>query len=141
MPLSTIFQLYYGSLFYWWRKLEYPRENHRPVASHWQTISHNVVSSTPHLSGIRTPCISGDRHWLHVVVNPTTIQSRPQWLTLYTSNTACWFYYIIISSNVTFVVKLLFKQQALNNCVNSLVHCIYVNFSISGIFSYFCHIL
>ena len=23
------------------------RENHRPVASHWQTLSHNVVSSTP----------------------------------------------------------------------------------------------
>jgi hypothetical protein len=25
-----------------------PRENHRPAASHWQTLSHNVVSSTPH---------------------------------------------------------------------------------------------
>jgi len=24
-----------------------PEENHRPVASHWQTLSHNVVSSTP----------------------------------------------------------------------------------------------
>jgi hypothetical protein len=24
-----------------------PRENHRPVASHLQTLSHNVVSSTP----------------------------------------------------------------------------------------------
>jgi hypothetical protein len=22
-------------------------KNHRPVASHWQTLSHNVVSSTP----------------------------------------------------------------------------------------------
>jgi len=22
-------------------------ENHRPVTSHWQTLSHNVVSSTP----------------------------------------------------------------------------------------------
>jgi hypothetical protein len=22
-------------------------ENHRPGASHWQTLSHNVVSSTP----------------------------------------------------------------------------------------------
>jgi hypothetical protein len=25
-----------------------PGENHRPVASHWQTLSHNVVSSTLH---------------------------------------------------------------------------------------------
>ena len=25
-----------------------PGENHRPTVSHWQTLSHNVVSSTPH---------------------------------------------------------------------------------------------
>ena len=31
-----------------------PRENHRPAASHWQTLSHNVVSITPHLGGIQT---------------------------------------------------------------------------------------
>ena len=24
-----------------------PRENHRPVANNWRTVSHNVVSSTP----------------------------------------------------------------------------------------------
>jgi hypothetical protein len=36
-------------------------ENHRPVASHWQTLSHNVVSSTPRLSRIRTHYVSGDR--------------------------------------------------------------------------------
>jgi hypothetical protein len=28
------------------------RENHRPAASHLQTLSHNAVSSTPRLSGI-----------------------------------------------------------------------------------------
>jgi len=26
------------------------RENHRPVTSHWQTLSHYVVSITPHLT-------------------------------------------------------------------------------------------
>ena len=25
-----------------------PGEHHQPVASHWQTLSHNVVSSTSH---------------------------------------------------------------------------------------------
>ena len=37
-----------------------PGENHRPVASHWQTLWHNVVSSTPRLSGILTHNFSGD---------------------------------------------------------------------------------
>jgi hypothetical protein len=36
-------------------------ENHWHAASHWQTLSHNIVSSTPCLSGVRTPNnISGD---------------------------------------------------------------------------------
>jgi hypothetical protein len=41
-------------------------ENHRPVACHWQTLSHNVVHLA--LIEIRTHNISGD---------PTTRQSRP----------------------------------------------------------------
>ena len=40
------------SVILWWsvlllEKTGVPGENHRPVASHWQTSSHNVVSSTP----------------------------------------------------------------------------------------------
>jgi hypothetical protein len=33
-----------------WRSVllvEETREHHRPVASHWQTLSHNVISSLP----------------------------------------------------------------------------------------------
>ena len=41
--------------------------------------SHNVLSSTPRLSGIGTHNFNDNMHWLHmVVVNPTTIRSWPQ---------------------------------------------------------------
>jgi hypothetical protein len=29
-----------------------PEENHEPAASHWQTLLHNAVSSTPSLGGM-----------------------------------------------------------------------------------------
>jgi hypothetical protein len=61
MPLSAIFQLYRGGQFYWW-ETGVPGENHRPAASHRQTLSHNVIPSTPRLRGIRTPNVSGDSH-------------------------------------------------------------------------------
>ena len=37
-------------------------EKHWPVASHWQTLSHNV-SSIPCLSGSQTHNFSGGRQW------------------------------------------------------------------------------
>ena len=37
-------------------------ENHRPVESHGQTLSHNVVSSTPPMNGVRTHNFNGERH-------------------------------------------------------------------------------
>jgi hypothetical protein len=40
-----------------------PGENHRPVASHWQTLSHNIVPVA--LIEIRTHNISGDSHWFN----------------------------------------------------------------------------
>jgi len=56
-----------------------PGENHSSAASHQQTLSHNAESSTAHLSVVRTH-VSGDRQRLNteVVVNPTTMQSRPR---------------------------------------------------------------
>ena len=41
--------------------MEETRKNHQPAASHRQTLTHNVVSSTLYLSGIRIHYVSGDR--------------------------------------------------------------------------------
>ena len=58
-PLSSIFQLY-GIVAVSF----IDGKNHRPAASNWQNVSHDVESSTPHLSGVQTHNVSGDRHWL-----------------------------------------------------------------------------
>ena len=45
-PLSTIFHLYRGSVSFV-EETGVLGENHQPIGSHGQTLSHNVVSSTP----------------------------------------------------------------------------------------------
>ena len=47
MPLSTIFQLYLGRSVLLMEETGVPSETHRPAPSRGQTLSHNVVSSTP----------------------------------------------------------------------------------------------
>ena len=64
-PLSTIFQLYHGGQFYWWRKPGYPDKNNWPVARHWHTVSHNVISSTLRHGRVQTHNFKSDGHWLH----------------------------------------------------------------------------
>ena len=92
--LSTIFQLYRGGQFYWWRKPEDQEKTtdlsqvtdklyhtHKSLTnfithtSHWHKLYHTHKSLTQTLSyvywvhfamsGIRTHYFSGDRHRLH----------------------------------------------------------------------------
>jgi hypothetical protein len=53
--------------------IEVPAENHRPVASHWQTC----IEYTSPWTGFKLTTLVVIGTNVHVVVNPTTIRSRP----------------------------------------------------------------
>ena len=63
-------------------------ENHRPVASQWQTLSHNVVSSTPRqwtgfklttLVVIGTDCTRRNFGWFRTFIMPRPYYDSSHW--------------------------------------------------------------
>ena len=66
--MAMVFNAPFNNISTSWRSVllvvetESPTVNHRPAASHLQTLSHNVVSSIFRLIGVRTNNVSSDWH-------------------------------------------------------------------------------
>jgi hypothetical protein len=108
------------SVISWWSVLLVeesggPGVNHRPVASHWQTLSYNVEHLT--LIKIQTQTISGDRHWLHRYQLPYDhSQRRPHHLLTCVYKNSAWTKYNVCTAvhlpfTIIFWIKLYILWQ------------------------------
>ena len=116
----------------WWRSvllLEKTGENYRPATSHWQALSHNVVSSTPRLSGfvrttsvvIGTDCIGSCKSNRHMITT--------NWIPMEIigNKTACPAPTYLIWE--VLIVQLSFSEQFINTIRNNyLVQKLYHNY-------------
>ena len=96
-----------------------PGENHRPVASRWQTFSHNVESSTLRLCGIQTLNVSYKFNY-HTITTTTAPYKLLKYILIFVVLFKNWmqFFDVLLvckSFNQKYIYKVSSQKIAFNN--------------------------
>jgi hypothetical protein len=115
------------------KKTRVPGESHRPVTSHCQTLSHNVVSSTPCLNRILTHNVSGTNRLVNLSLLTCTNLNKMKssllkitTLEVYKKLYSAYFFHccmsVVFSSNGSDEISNLYRGPAIDASYQVSVH-------------------